>query len=418
MQEGFHEGATEGAEASGERPRARRAGSRCLAGVLALAALGVGACQSGKVASANLDSLHDSGGRYHYRARLLSPTRAFFGSFVYGVGLDADSLILKQKEKEVRNPARKTLENLLDLAGDREASAPPSLRAHRVRQYAYLACNDPSALVRERALIELGFVAAAAGLGAPEPPPEQAANAAELSEAIAGLAEVVRPLVGSRGPFSETERADLAAACEVLEDMQFDVEGAHRLLAVTAAVLDHRDADGVFAPVAELSARVERGMIREALTRSLGDEVPRTRAAAFEANWRAYGDPFLREALRALVGAPPAEGAIFQLRPVWAGDEEIFISVFQIVREAGLPQGTRSERLEQLYGMTSVAVQYTLFSDRTRNAAMLALSDVSDSGIRSLRLEDWQRWWDDYGEREREALRAAEEEAAATPPVP
>ena len=399
-------------------------GARCLAGLLAIAAtpfLTLG-CRSGKVASDNLDALHDADGRYHYRARLQTPRSAFLANLVNGFGLQNDNFLLRQKEREVKNPARRTLENLLELKhGPNYADASPSLRAHRVRQYAYLSCNDPSALVRERALIELGFVAAAAGLERPAPineRPPVPANGPELSEAVAGLAEVVQPLADSDGPLTETQREDLRAAAELLEGMHFDVEGAHRLLAVTAAVLDRRDADGPFAPVAAVSAGVERVMIEQALARCLEDPDPRTRAAAFEANWRAYGDLFLREAMRALVGNPPSEDSLFGLQPVWAGDEDLFLTVFRLVRQNGLPsaEGDREGRLEYLFALTSVAVQYTLFSDRIRNAAMLALSEVSDSGIKSLRLEDWQAWWAEYGEAEGAAIdrekRAAQKGAA------
>jgi len=413
----------EGVPARGRRHgpgRTRASGLALSIGGIALLLCATGAgCRSAAVASANLDALHGPDGRYKYKARQLTPMKAFMAQILLATGLSPEQVLEQQKESSIPNPARKTLAGLLILAdGPDQESAPAGLRVQRVRQFAYLSCEDPSALVRERALIELGPIAAQADLGAPMPLVAEPANAPELSEAIIGLAEVIKPMLRSSVSVTETQRVDLEAACGLLAEMGFDVDGAHRILAVTAAVLGRPDADELFAPVAAFSAEVERSMIRQALARSLQDPVALTRAAAIEANWRAYGGDFLAEAMRATGGAPPAEDSVFKMAPVWPADEEVFLTVFRLVREHGLPAGAedRAARLQQLFTLSTVAVDYSLFSDRTRNGAMLALGTVSGSGFQSLRLEDWQIWWDDHSTREQAALRQLDtERAQATP---
>ncbi|MFT5052640.1 MAG: hypothetical protein ACI8QZ_004076 [Chlamydiales bacterium] len=401
----------------GPRPRIR---SHVRTGALALALCAAAAgCRNAAVASANLDALHRADGKYHYKARQLSRMRVFMAQVLLASGMSPEDVLARQKEESIKNPARKTLEGVLVLAdGPDQAVAPAGLRVQRVRQFAYLCCEDPSALVRERALIELGPIAAQADLGAPTPAAAHVANAPELSEAILGLAEVIKPMLASRKTVTATQRVDLEAACGLLAEMDFDVAGAHRILAVTAAVLDRRDEDGLFAPVAEFSAEVERSMIRQALARSLQDPVAHTRAAAVEANWRAYGDVFLSEAMRAVAGSAPADDSIFNMAPVWPGDEDVFLTVFGLIRDHGLPVASddRAGRLQSLFILSTIAIDYSLFSDRTRNAAMLALGEVSGSGLHSLRLEDWQVWWDDFGVGEQAALRELEAERAEAQP--
>ena len=67
----------------------------------------------------------------------------------------------------------------------------------------------------------------------------------------------------------------------------------------------------------------------------------------------------------------------------------------------------RRLRLELLFSLVQVAFDYTTYAERTRTAAMLALGEVSGSGIQSLREQDWTRWWRRHEAEERGRIDAA-----------
>ena len=377
----------------------------------ALATLGVAlasGCRAPQLASRNLDELHDAGARHRHVARIQSGW-GYFLSRVF------DPRILRRAEEreadleEVEDPSDVCLTNLLRLSNARSRAG--DVRATLVRHFAWLGVEDPFGLSRERALLELGQLAAEMDLAEPVTEPEAAANAPDLSEAIAGLASATRRLLEEGRRAGPTARADFEAACELLGSMDFDLEGGRRLLGVLAALVA-RVPDGValFEPLLRLNAEVQEQLVGLALARSLSDPDPRVRAAAIEANWRAYKERFLAEAVLALDGRPRDETdppSPFALAEVWPGDEEVFVRVFTLVREHGLPlDGASPERkLELLHVLCQVAVDYTAYGDRSRTAAMLALGAVSGAGISSLRLEDWQEWWRDFAPSELEALR-------------
>jgi len=172
-------------------------------------------------------------------------------------------------------------------------------------------------------------------------------------------------------------------------------------------------------PMLELSDAVQRRVTGLALARGRHDPDARVRAAAFRANWHAYGPTFLNDALLALTlperdesGAPLRTGR-FRLRGEWSERDDVFLTVFQILREQGLPRpegfselDLRSLRLRQLQVLMQIAHDFTAYSDRTRTAALMTLGTVADAELESLRIEDWMCWWASHEPHEARTIRA------------
>lgn len=389
-----------------DRPSTRRGRPPAPLPVLVLG-LGLCACRAFGASSANLDVLHGEGARHKHTAPLVSPFKYSMGN-VFGGGLfRPDSPLLAVKVVAIQDAATVCLENMLGLAADEPRNA--AEEATVVRHYAYLAIDDPWSLTRERALIELGYAGERLELEAPITEPELAANAPELSEAIAGLVAVTEPLLGGRG--SPTAHADFTAACGVIESLDLDVDGGRRLLKAIAGLSERVGRSYSIEALDRLNRHVQRQMVGLALTHGLHDPNGRARAAAYEANWRVFGAPFLREAIHALDVNPPGEDAPatrFDLAKEWRsypGQEDVFVTVLELVREHGLPLDaglgplrSMMQRLAFLRTMCQITVAYTVHGDRSRTGAMRALGAVSGSGLHSLRMEDWQRWWVAYSQ--------------------
>ena len=385
----------------------------------------LGGCLATEVASVNLDQLLTEENRFRYAAKIETGWRYFARQFLdedwFGEG------VLREAELEpVPDPTGTALVNLLDLDKGAWGVDEAWIHAEQVRQYARYAVFCPSALVRERALLELADHARRLPVAPPEPvPPEGApdasANPAEIRLALEGLVEVLDRVVQT-GAFDATARTDLAASCALLGGLELDIEGGWRLLKVVARFgLVQRVPRGELAPILALSEEVQARLARQALGRGRADPHPRVRAAAVHASLAAYGDDFLLEALIDLP-TPGAVGATYRLRSPGPGEEEVLVAVLRAVRQRGLPIPERLNavearrlRLRLLFSLVQVAHDYTVYGDRVRAAAMLALSDVSDSGLDTLRESEWSRWWRAFEERERAWLEDAAEAAREAP---
>ncbi len=172
-----------------------------------------------------------------------------------------------------------------------------------------------------------------------------------------------------------------------------------------------------------LSHSVQRRVVALALRRGRYDPDGRARAAAFRANYAAYGNAFLHEAVMALLPARISrDGKVSvtaqysllpELLPGQVVSPEPFLAVFELLRAGGLPgtPGTPAEaidrRLSQLHALMQVVHDFTAYPDRVRATAMATLGDVSGAGFQSMREEDWEGWWTEYRLAETERLRKA-----------
>ena len=253
--------------------------------------------------------------------------------------------------------------------------------------------------------------------------PADAANAAELSEGLRGLRTVLTAMAQTEDAVDETTRRDFEAACALLGRLEYDIEGGRRLLRVIAAFgqLPRLRAHDM-APLLELSEMVQRRVVALALIRGRYDHDGQVRAAAFRANHAAHGDAFLHEVLLALITPRSRDDEgnllvtqLFQLVPELGDQPEPYEVVFDLVREHGLPDagaGTTSSaiaaRMSQLHALMQVTHDFSAFPDHVRALAMATLGDVSGAGFRSLREEEWARWWTGFRETETARLERAE----------
>jgi hypothetical protein len=252
--------------------------------------------------------------------------------------------------------------------------------------YCRLTLDDPSALVRERCVLELGPLGQRVDIAtpAPLPPGAEPAGPDELSEPLTTLIREFR-LAKERGELTPGERVELDAACRELEATTLDVDGGRRVLYTAGQLLRSLSArDPARAPLERLSRDVQRRSIQQALAAALTDEAAVVRAAAVEATVRAAGTAVLGPIL-------------LQLDP--NRSDLVAVRVIDMVAEYGLPEPAEGlEGAEYVEAReTWLAILYGLAVNHpdghVRVHAMRALTAVEDPGVDSLREEDWERWW-------------------------
>jgi len=368
-------------------------------------------CKFAGAATYNLDELLDSDNSLRYVASQQTGTQYLLGSLVNSDWLSDDSILNPDKKaKPIPNPSKQVLENLLTLRKGALDSDDHWLHAEQVRQFSRYAAFCPSRLARERSYLELGVHALRLKLGEPIAEPERAANAPELEEAIANLAHALDAMISGGRSVDATTRRDFEAACELLGDLELDIEGGWRLLKVIASFgRVNRVPDSELEPLFELGEDVQRHLVGLALSLGRSDADPLVRAAAWRANYAAFGAVFLNEALAALIlnsrldGDRPVVTETFRLEGEWQGDDEVFLAVMELVREDGLPlvpglsASDRADiRFRQLFALVQIAHDFSAYGERSRSAAMLALTKVSGSDLVSLRKEEWEAWWEGF----------------------
>lgn len=401
--------------------------------LLATGLLLMASCRNADVASANLDQLLGADHSFRYSGNLQTGASLILEN-VLDTSLFKEGSLLNSSELEpIPNPTAETLENLLTLRESSLSLTGPFLDAERIRHYTRYAAYCPSVLGRERAYLELARHCSR--LQVPEVlsvAPGSAANAPELAEGIRGLTEVLAQLAGGRSTEDATTRRDFEAACSVLGGLEYDIEGGRRLLRVIAAF---GGLPGVKAhdltPLLELSNEVQTRVVGLTLTRGRYDPSGRVRAAAIQANYAAHGAPFLSEALLALVTPRQyhSDGSLlvsarFNLVPELGNETEPYTATLALIRAGGLPAAEGSEataiaaRLGHLRTLMQLTHDFASYPDRVRALAMSTLGEVSGSGLRSLREEDWSSWWSDFLPGETDRLqRAKAAEGGQAPPL-
>ncbi|MEM8712330.1 MAG: hypothetical protein AAGG01_15370 [Planctomycetota bacterium] len=395
-----------------------------------ISALALGGCRTASVATQNLDAVLSSTDSFRYRAAITGVWtdlyRSSFGalrSLGVNVGPGAEAEV-----KDVRNPSKVALENLIELAESTEGNR-AWLHNEQVRTFARYATSAPSQLCRERAQLELVPHAQRLGIDQPYTAPETAANQAELRQALEGLVDATRRIVAEGGEVSTTARADFDAAIVVLEETQLDVSGGSRLLRAIGPFFKSRVGTGLPTEqrerLQELSIKVQGEMIREALYAGVVDRSDTVRAAGMRSNIAVYGEDFALEALFALVPRQmipdPVQEAYsrFGVPQVPVEFTDTFLAVFDAFERSGLPFAAKKpsalgiETRGSLFATCwQICINDLMFTDRARHGAMRALEATSQAGLSTYRSEEWDAWFRTVGpalEKELRALRASEE---------
>ncbi len=343
-------------------------------------------CRAADVRAWNLDQLHSGDGHHHFSAALEGSWEYYFRQVLVPSLTGGNSTLAKKSPKAVKDPAETCLEELIEL--ETLDIADRYNRARTIQWSARLAVDDGSLLSRERALYVLARAAQPLGRILPVGPPKDrpVADPDAVSSALGSLVAAVRPLLGM-GEWNATAEADLAAALELVRGLNLDLNGARRALDVACSLAARTGWEGRGSGIAALVEDLERTCASRSIARALGDNAPRTQAAAIEACETVAGHGVLAGLL--LQGADkPGTPALVLGR------------ILQRLREGGLVRespepgapGPAELVEQQLHALYFIAVNRE--EPDLRAAAMRVLSAVSGSGIHSLREEDWQGWWD------------------------
>lgn len=348
-------------------------------------------CHVAAARSWNLNELHDESTHHRYSGAIESDMEYFFRHELTGA-ISIGSVHFEQKAPvAIPDPVTACLENLLALEsyGDHD----PRVAGMQVEWAARLATADPWKLTRERAVIGLGRAGARLGAGVPAGLPEGSVpvGPSAVSEALAGLLRASRPVMDRGNRATPTERLDLDAACQVVQGLTLDLDGARRMLHATVDLVEAVGSSvgpgQAGAPLKLLSLELQKRCVRFALAAALKDPDPHVRAAAVEAAVVCVGPGILDLILAQLS---------HELAP------EVLVRTMDVVRKVGLPIGTPlgapedSKATPEQAQRARLAAIYDLLDrpeEDVRVSAMRALEKVSGAGLRSLREEDWQAWW-------------------------
>jgi hypothetical protein len=315
----------------------------------------------------NLEQLHSPDGSYRYNANILDD----FGYLIESIsGRDRDATL---SPSAVANPASETLLNLADLLRSPPASGDAG--DLQVQWCARLASSDPSALVRERAALGLGPLGRWSGIrgfrplsGGPFATPENVGGALE------GLMRGLR-LIREDGDEGEA----LKAACLAARSLNLDLEGAWRLLSATVALRGDHLLDAVAgAELQGLGAHLRVRLVEVGIYNSLNDPSDLVRAAALRS-------------MVVILGPRAMAGFLSQPMPGWS--DTVIVGIVDLVAQYGLPSEGVSDQVQFLCLSSLVDWALNHPSPRVRARAMLALQRGAPTGPRSLREEDWHRWW-------------------------
>lgn len=290
-----------------------------------------------------------------------------------------DGALGHKEDEEIDDPDALALENLVQLS---ECDADdPWVRGLQVEMMTWLAVDDGYKLARERAVIELGHLAPRLGVKSPEQMPAGAV-AATPDDIVGPLGE----LVAAVRAFVETGDApgdDYEAACAKLEALVLDRDGARRLAAATNALLARTKHDNpAMAQLNQLHVHAAGRAVALALGEALRDEDAVVRAAAVEAS----------------LEASDGELAGLRLQALSDPDPIVVVSALQGVAEHGLktpaaltPEQAAAMRRAFLGRFVELARDLRV---PISSAACRALNATADSGFKTYRWEEWNRWWD------------------------
>jgi hypothetical protein len=325
----------------------------------------------------NLEQLHEDDSRHRYTAALEGDFEYVVRHKFLGV-FNLKSTDLTQKGRgQVEAPADECLANLIALA--EIETTDPVVFGRQIEWFARLAIEDPWSLSRERAITALTHAGLQLQAGLP-----RGLGADQSAATPEAVGEVAKALIKSMHAVLDRKstRADLQAACDAMRKLDLDNSGARRSLRIVIELVDAagtRDPD--LAPLASLATDLEKLCIRRTLALAIDDKEPRVRAAALSST--------------AQIGGATAIDAVLFDRLQKDSEPEVTIAIADTLAAHGREAlaGASGEKTREDW----LRVLWNLVENRreseVRVHAMMALSVLSDSGITSLREEDWQAWW-------------------------
>ncbi len=338
------------------------------------------ACQVADVHAYNLRELHEEGGRHKRLAGLMNGTEYAFRDGLGGLFAGVREKLPKKAQVAVEDPLGACVENLIELSEFK--SNDETIAALQVEYFARYAVYDPWQISRQICVRNLG--AAGARLKLAEHPAQVSTAAVATPEAVR---DALAPLIRAVAPSSSAQPAsDLAAACLGMAQLNYDLDGVLRALPASAYLM-RRESSGSKnrALLLELVLDLERRSVRMALERSLVDASPCVRALTLRALVTAEGPTYLARAM-------PRLGT--------ETEPEVQFALLSMIRALGLPGAksaptgsdpAQSAREGELALVYRVATEHPV--ERVRVNAMETLGEISGSGFKSLREEDWQTWW-------------------------
>ena len=400
-------------------------------GALGMGALGLGGCKDLSVSSANLDALLDSDNQLRHMAEVRSGIRYYMESMIDPRWFGKDNSLFRDREVKVEDPAYTALQNLLVLA-DGDGARPEHKHIVQVRQFSRYGLRSPGVLVRERAILELADHAVRLELRdlnavlTDTITSAEIANGAELSALLGGMIDTFEPVVRQGQAAGSTALADFELACQQIDETRIDLDGVWRLLKALETFAARVDIEReVFTPMVDLSVRLQKRAVLLALAGSTVDASPRVRSANLVAQYRAFGEPVLAEALLRLRTPSPAEpDARFGLQTQAIAEDFVLSTLFRLIAENGLPQRNNLTDLEfaedhfaDLRSILTIVNERALFESQTRVAAMQALGEILPGGPSSIREEVWIDWWQTWSAAEIERMKSMRpEQGASTAP--
>jgi hypothetical protein len=344
-------------------------------------ALALSGCSTTAVKVWNLEQLHDGESHHRYQADLQSDTGWFWRRGVLGLFQGAGAQFAAQTSTEkIEDPAGKCLENLLELQERSRGGSEPDPR--HIEWFARLAVEDPSSLSRERAVLALAEFGALlpvglpARLGADQVPAGPDVLAPVLEELVRSVRGVVEG-----APDAE---AQVAKSCAAVRALDLDLAAGRRALRASAELeraVEH--VDKYSTDLDALVRHIESLLVRRALAVAVTDKSEIVRAAAIHGI--------------AATGGPRAFDAVLYERLRQENATRPLRSLMEVVAQYGLPVPepggrplTHSQE-EWIASIEALAVQHPEGEMRVR--AMRTLQAVAAPELKSLREEDWYRWW-------------------------
>lgn len=368
-------------------------------GALALL-VGVGACASPRMHVWNLQQVHGDDGSASYSGNLRTGLEALLlGGDDLGVAgatspdgprlpSAADIFGIEgaanEKIEAIEDPYGVAMENVIALAS-MDPTGDEELRALQVETLGWLAGDSAFPLVRERATLALGKLGRILELEelVEQLAPEDALGANELLD-------LLRPVISAaRG------EGDLIATATALHEARLDRDGLRRAVrTVTILRFGGRKSGGVGnlaksqagQILQQLHDDLQSRLVAQSLSAALDNPNAEVRAAAIQASVVATDN-----SLPSLI-----QGAVLR-----SSDEVVIVRAIELLGRFGIPKwdGAKTTEEEQGYrdswSRLCVSVLRNAFEGPVAISAAQTLAKLEPEGPRSLRPEDWVKWYDE-----------------------